>query len=386
MTLLLNPLVIVGSGLAAWNLIREYRKQNPEFPIVVITADDGSIYPKPQISVALSKKSEPAQLVQFKASEWSVKERVIVHTHTNVTNIDTQKRIVFTDQNQEIHYEDLVLATGASPITIPLSGTAAHDVLRINNLSDYQTFRDQLVGKKSVSILGSGLIGTEFATDLITSGYQVNVIAPDLWPMGALVPDQVGLALQKQFESLGVQFFMTQTAKSIDYNPDNSIQIELSGGEILQTDLVLAAIGLTPNIALAQSIGLKTGRGIIVNKQLQTSQEHIYALGDGIEIEKLTLPFVMPIVAEAKVLAQVLSGQNTELKLDALPVIVKCTPFPLVIGPDWTRSEGTWGFDQSENGIVATKRDKDQNLLSVVLTQNRVTERNVWFKQLPAVV
>lgn len=382
----MENIVIIGSGLAGWNLARELRKNSPEIKIKVITADAGEAYPKPQLSAALSKGAEPDALIQQQGEDWSRDLAVELITHTRVAQILADVRQIQTEDGRQIPYDKLVLASGARPIQVNLAGNGAEQVYRVNNLNDYRKFREALVSKKRVAVLGSGLIGIEFAHDLASAGFEVDLIGLDAWPMAMLLPQELGQELRSKLENMGVRFHLGVGARAVHQLTDG-VRVDLSAeSQSIDTDLVLAAIGLAPDLGLAQKAGLLTGRGIQVDRQLRTSNEHIFALGDAAEIEGNVLPFVMPLLASVKVLAQVLLGRETRLSLPAMPIVLKTPSWPIVGAPDFARRAGQWQIEQGDTGSRAIKVDDSGKVLAFALTGDRTSERSALLKQMDAVL
>src|SRR5690606_3718191 len=166
----MQPIIIIGAGLAAYTFAREFRKLDKATPLVLITADDGGFYSKPMLSNALAQKQEPAQLVTRSAEQMAAQLDMQVITRSPVTEIDVAGKKVRT-ANGEHEFDKLVLAIGSQPIRLPLAGNAASRVLSVNHVDDYAVFRSLLnaadeTARKQVTILGAGLIGCEFANDL----------------------------------------------------------------------------------------------------------------------------------------------------------------------------------------------------------------------------
>ncbi|WP_346266574.1 FAD-dependent oxidoreductase, partial [Vibrio parahaemolyticus] len=149
----------------------------------------------------------------------------------------------------------------------------------MNDLVDYRRFRAELQDKKRIAILGDGLIGCEFANDLIESGYEVTVIGLGQWPMERLIPQQLGESLQSALADRGVQWALQDSITRIEPRSESSAVLHLNSGKQIEADLVLSAVGLKPNVSLAEQAGLEVGRGIKVNQFGQTSDENIYSLG-----------------------------------------------------------------------------------------------------------
>ncbi|MDP2677637.1 MAG: FAD-dependent oxidoreductase [Rhodoferax sp.] len=184
-----NPIIIIGAGLAGWSTARELRKLDKTTPVLLITADSGDFYAKPSLSNAFAQKRGPAQLVTTPAASMAASQNITLHAHTRVTAIDTVRQTVHTSAG-EFAYAKLVLATGAQPIRIPMSGDAASAVLSVNALQDFSEFHARLMSvnsaaadggidlKKRIVIMGAGLIGCEFANDLMGSDFEVTVVDP----------------------------------------------------------------------------------------------------------------------------------------------------------------------------------------------------------------
>lgn len=169
-----DPIVIIGSGHSGYQLASALRAQSANVPITVFTCDDGALYSKPALSNALAMGKNGDALQTESALEWEHRLNIRVYPHTRVEHIDRANSTLHTSIGQ-YRYSRLVLATGASPIEIPIEGDRSY-VVSVNDLVDYRGFRSQLQGKKRIAILGDGLIGCEFANDLIESGFEVSVI------------------------------------------------------------------------------------------------------------------------------------------------------------------------------------------------------------------
>ena len=156
-----HPIIIIGTGLAGYQLAREFRKINKESPLALITADDGRYYPKPEISTALTRGKSSDAIATATAEKMATDLNATIYTNHSVSAIDTVKKLISIN-DQLISYEKLVLACGADVINPQLKGDAAEDVLSINHIYHYTAFQERIKNKKTIAILGSGLIGCEF--------------------------------------------------------------------------------------------------------------------------------------------------------------------------------------------------------------------------------
>ena len=184
-----SAIVIIGSGLAGFTVIREIRKLDKEVPITLITREPGYFYSKPMLSTALASKKEAEHLISTSQDGMASQLKLIIMSEAEVSSIDADLQTVVTNKGV-LSYSKLVMALGADQIRLPLQGNAANQVLTVNDLEDYAKFREAIAGKKKVAILGAGLIGCEFANDLVLGSYEVDVI--DLAPqaLGRLLPKE----------------------------------------------------------------------------------------------------------------------------------------------------------------------------------------------------
>ncbi|CDS52925.1 Rubredoxin-NAD(+) reductase [Polaromonas sp. CG9_12] len=342
-----NTVVVIGAGLAGWTTVREFRKRDSATPVTLITGDSGDFYAKPSLSNAFAQGRLPAQLISTPAAKMAETLGVTLVAHTRVQALDAATQTVVTRAGR-IAFRDLVLATGAQPIRVPVEGDAADRVLSVNSLDDFAALHAQLQAgsgsDRPVLIMGAGLIGCEFANDLASAGFRVSVVDPGMRPLAALLPEAASAELRQALEALGVTFHFGATVRSVDAAENTgSLQVLLSNGLLAHADCVLSAIGLRADTRLAQAAGLAVERGIVVNCQLQTSAAHIHALGDCAQYAHgVTLPYVMPIMTAARALAATLAGTPSDAVFALMPVSVKTPALPLVVAPPKPGTAGQW--------------------------------------------
>ena len=380
----MHPIVIIGSGLAGYTLARELRKRNKELPLTLVTADDGAFYSKPNLSNALAQGKTAAQLASASAEKMAADLHADIRTQTRITAIDRVGKTVSTDQG-EVPYSRLVLALGADPFAHGLTGTAADRVMSVNDLADYGRFRASLADNKRVILLGGGLIGCEFAHDLAHAGYSVDVIHLGTWALDRLVPREMGQALAAALEAEGVRWHFGRRAQTVEQS-GSALRVMLDNGEAEEGDLVLSAIGLKPRTALAQAAGLAVKRGITVDRTLATSDPDIYAIGDCAEVEGFVLPFVQPLMQQARALAATLAGELTRVSYPAMPVVVKTPSYPLAVLPPAPGTEGGWQVECGAGGICALHQDTAGVMQGFALSGNRAAERSKLAQQAPALL
>ncbi|MCL6247717.1 FAD-dependent oxidoreductase [Acinetobacter sp. ANC 4945] len=368
----MHPIVIIGSGMAGYAVAREFRKLNPELELIMICADDAINYAKPTLSNALVGNKAPEQIPLGDAAKMSAQLNMQIINKSWVKAIDAAKHeLTIESQNgtQTQLYSKLVLAVGANPIRLAISGDGSEDIHVVNNLDHYKAFRKQLAARedKRVVILGAGLIGCEFANDLQNTGAKVSVVDLAPQPLGRLLPSHVAAKFQSNLEETGIQFVLGTTVEKVSRIENGDYQVSLANGQSLVADVVLSAIGLQPEINLAKQAGIHTSRGVLTNKGLETNLADIYAVGDCAEVNGTLLPYVMPIMQQARALAKTLNGEHTAVHYPAMPVAVKTPAAPLTVLPAPIDVETQWETEELEDGMIARAIDQDGVLRGFVL-------------------
>ena len=380
----MNPILIVGSGLAGYNVAKELRKLDKSAPLAVITADGGEFYSKPMLSNALTKRQAPAAIALNSAEQMAQQLPAAVRVRTRVTAIEVGTHRLYVG-DEALAYSKLVLALGAAQIRVPIGGDAADAVMTVNSLDDYARFRVAIEGKKRVAVIGAGLIGCEFANDLAASGYEVEVVDIAAQPLPRLLPPAGGALLREKLAALGIVWHFGTGVKTVDRDADAN-RVTLADGSVIRADIVLSAIGLKPELNLARAAGLEIARGIVVNRYLETSAPDVFALGDCAEVEDLVLPFVMPIMHAARALAPTLAGTRTAVSYPAMPVLVKTPACPTIVAPPAPTATGEWQIETAPDSVKSLFVDASGKLLGFALNGAATSERAKLMKELPPVL
>lgn len=376
----MDPLIIIGTGLAGFTLAREWRKLDTTTPLRIISSEDGGFYSKPMLSNALGSKKTPQQLATKSALQMAQELNATITPRASVSALDPAGHSI-TVNGEKNAYAQLVLALGADPIRLPLQGDAAGEVLSVNDLDDYTRFRQALEGKQRVAILGAGLIGCEFANDLLAAGYGVAIIDPGSRPLSSLLPAEAGKQLERELGKLGARWHFGVKAEKVAH-AGSALCLTLSDGSTVEADVVLSAIGLRARTALASAAGIAVNRGIVVDNQLRTSAGNIYALGDCAEAQGKVLPFVLPLMQQARTLAKVLAGTEAALAYPVMPVAVKTPACPIVVCPPPPGTAGEWQEAATEQGVRALFHDAAGVLRGFALSGQATAEKNALAQRL----
>jgi len=383
----MKPLIIMGSGLAGYMLAKEFRKLDKELPLVIVTASEGVFYSKPLLSTALTNNRDLDKLTVYTAEQMAEQLTAKIHTQCEVSDIKPeQKQIIFKKNSEQtmLEYSQLVLACGANKIAPELKGNAAKHYYSVNQLEDYVGFRQWLKGKKKIALLGAGLVGCEFANDLANVGYQVDIIAPEQHPLASFVPDKIGNCLMRALHKKGVEWRLGCLMKELNQTT-SGVEYQLNDGSVHRVDGVFSAIGIRPNLNLANKANLFTQRGIVVDRYLRTSDPHIYALGDCAEVAGEIKQYVAPILICARALAKVLIGQEQPVQYPCMPVVIKTPDCPVVSYPPPLSTQGEWEIKGDPDHLSALFYDEKALLRGFALVGDKVRDRRVLAKKIPVV-
>ncbi len=375
-----GEILIIGAGFAAYQLVRSLRKLDAEQPIRLVTRDSGDEYNKPELSHVFSQGRSAAALTRLSAAQFAEQHHVALQPATQVEAIEPQARRIHTASGSH-DYAQLVLATGASAIVPPIPGREL--LLTLNSQREYAAAEPQLRDARRVLVLGAGLIGTELAMDLLASGREVVLVDQAASVLAALMPAALSARLQARLVADGAELCLGTSVERLE-RVTGGLRATLGGGRQLDCDAAIAAIGLRPNTALAHQAGLAVGRGIRVDRHLQTSAAQIFALGDCAELDGRVLPFLQPTLLAAGALARTLLGQPQALTLPPMLTRVKTPRLPMQLAGDTSGAELAWQIGSDAQGMQAQAFDAEGRLRGFVVSEGRLQNAFALLRQLSA--
>lgn len=349
------PLIIIGSGLAGYNLAKEWRKLEPNAPLMILTEEAGYFYSKPLLSTAVRQNKMRDTLPIADCAAMAAQLQADIRPHTAVTAIHPHDKTLVTNHGP-LSYQSLVLAVGASPVSPNWPGK--EHTLSVNLWEDYWQLRARLTAGMHLVIIGSGLVGSEFANDLLALNIRITVLSIEGRILERLMPPAISEAAANSFQEAGIAFSFHTKVTAIEAQGKGYV-VHSDQGDF-SCDLVVSACGLKANTGLAATAGLKYGDGIIVDRQLATSDPHIFALGDCATIEGLSLHYVSPLMQCARALAPTLCGTPTPVHFPVLPVSVKTPLYPMVVYTHPKYPPHSWEVVQQE-GLHFYMRAHDEN-------------------------
>jgi nitrite reductase (NADH) large subunit len=302
-------LVMVGNGMAGVRAIEELLKLAPDlYDITVFGAEPHPNYNRILLSPVLAGEQTLDEIV-LNDWAWYSDNGIQLHAGWKVTEVDRVQRTVSAENEQgekvTAAYDRLVMATGSNPFILPLPGKDLDGVLAYRDIADTQAMIDAATQYKHAVVIGGGLLGLEAANGLMKRGMQVTVVHVSEWLMERQLDKVAAQMLQTSLEARGMQFRMSaQTAALVGNDSGRVSQVEFKDGSQLNADLVVMAVGIRPNTALAEKMGLHVNRGIVVSDTLQTvTDPRIWAVGECAAHRGIAYGLVAPLFEQGKVLA-----------------------------------------------------------------------------------
>ena len=365
-----SGILIIGSGFAARQLVKNLRKQSADIPLTLIAADSMDEYNKPDLSHVISLGQAADEMTRQTAGDFAEQYQLSLFPNTRITAIDAQAHTVSSGDKQW-HYDKLVLATGASSAVPPVPG---HELmLTLNGQQEYRACEARLRDAQRVLIVGGGLIGCELAMDFCRAGKAVTVVDNAASVLASLMPPEVSSRLQHKLTDMGVHLLLNSQLQSLEQR-GNTVRATFDRQRTLEADVVVAAAGLRPETALARCAGAEVNRGVKVDRCLQTSQPDIWALGDCAEIDGQLMPYLQPIQLSAMALAKSLLGNATPLNLPPMLVKVKTPALPMQLAGETRRRDLQWQITADVEGMVARGCDTTGALRAFAVSEARMPE------------
>jgi nitrite reductase (NADH) large subunit len=315
-------LVLVGNGMAGMRAIEELLELAPDFyEITVFGAEPHGNYNRILLSPVLAAEKTIADIM-LNTREWYDEHGIRLIAGDEVVKIDRARRRVISASGVEVPYDRLILATGSNPVVLPLPGKDLPGVVTYRDIADVDKMIASASAHRHAIVIGGGLLGLEAAYGLQKRGMDVTVVhlLPTL--MERQLDPAAGDLLRRSLEQRGLKFRMPAQTQAI-LGEDRVRGVRFADGTEAPADLVVMAVGIRPNAALAKASGLACERGVLVNDTMQTFDPRIYALGECVQHRGSCYGLVAPLFEQAKVLANHLaefgigrySGSQTSTKL-----------------------------------------------------------------------
>jgi len=268
-----SSVVIIGAGAAGNACAEMLRREAYRGPITIVDGDRDAPYDRPNLSKDYLAGTAPEDWLPLHPREFYDAQHIEILRGVEARSIDTKGKVVKLSDGSSRPYGMLLIATGASPIRLDLPG--GDRILYLRSLADCRSIIDKAKDARNAVVIGASFIGLEVAASLVTRGLKVHVVAMEQLPLERVLGKELGALIQSVHEQQGVVFHLTHTVKSIEGK-----SVVLDDGTRLDADLVVAGIGVRPNLAVAEASGITLDNGIAVNEFLETSVKGVFAAGD----------------------------------------------------------------------------------------------------------
>ncbi len=379
-------LVVIGNGMAGTRTVEELIAAAPDaYAITVFGAEPHGNYNRILLSAVLAGEQDLTAITTHDRA-WYADQGIELNAGPDqaVVKIDRAKRRVHAQGGTTADYDRLLIATGSKAVIADIPGNALAGVLSFRDIADVETMLAYTQSHRHAVVLGGGLLGLEAANGLAVRGMAVTVIHNRDLLLNRQLDRPAAQLLQAALEKKGLRFQMgAQTAALLDDGNGHVAAVELADGSRLPCDLFVMAIGIRPNIRLAQAAGLYCEKGIVVNDALQTEDENIYAVGECIQHRGETFGLVAPLFEQAKVCANHLNGWGTT-HYRTLPTAtkLKVTGIHLFSVGDFLGAAGTESIHYHDAGAGVYKKlvVQDDKLVGAVLYGD--TTDGFWYQEL----
>ena len=302
-----EKLVIIGNGMAPGRALDKLFETAPgKYDVTIFNAEPRVNYDRIMLSPLLSGEKTFEQIV-IHGDGWYVKHGVTLYKGHKISQIDRAAKTVTSMAGVTAPYDKLIIATGSLPIVIPVPGSTLAGVLTYRDLDDVQAMLLAAKGRGKAVVIGGGLLGLEAAAGLAEQGMDVTVIHLMPTLMERQLDTTAGHLLQRAVEARGIKVITKANTKAI-LGTTKVEGVLLEDGTELPASLVVMAVGIRPNSAIAKDAGLTVKRGIVVDPNMRTSDPDIFALGECAEAHGDCYGLVAPLYEMANVVAAQLSG------------------------------------------------------------------------------
>ena len=382
-------LVVVGNGMAGIRTVEELLQLVPDmYDITVFGAEPHPNYNRIMLSPVLAGEQTLEQIV-LNPWDWYTQNNITLHAGFRVTQVDRVRRVVHAEapdgRRIEAPYDRLLLATGSHAFVLPVPGNRLAGVVAYRDIADTQAMIDAARTHRHAVVIGGGVLGLEAANGLAQRGMQVTVVHTNAWPMDRQLDAQAGALLQQALEARGIHFRLrAHTEELLDDGRGRVRAVRFKDGTEAAADLVVMAVGIRPNMVLAQQMRLHCERGIVVNDTLQTvTDPRVYAVGECAQHRGIAYGLVAPLFEQGKVAANHLAQMGIGRYPGSLtPTRLKVTGIELFSAGDFMGAEGTEDIVLSDpaGGVYRKLVLKDDKLVGACLYGD--TSEGSWYLDL----
>ncbi len=316
-----EPLVVIGNGMAAARFVEELdATARGRFAVAVIGAEPHLAYNRVLLSSVLAGEVEPDE-IELRNADWWRARGVTLLYGKSANAIDLDRRKVRLEDGAEIGFSRLVLATGSTPIRLPIPGATLAGVSTFRDLGDVEKIAASGNAECRVVVIGGGLLGLEAAYGLAKRGAKVTLLHLMPHLMERQLDAAAAALLKRSLEAMSIEVVCEADTAAIE--GEHVTGVRLKGGRVFDADAVVMALGVRPNVELARAAGVAVNRGIVVDDGLETSAAGIFAIGECAEHRGVCYGLVEPAYEQARVLAKNLAGKPARYEGSTLATNLK---------------------------------------------------------------
>jgi len=305
-----EKLVIIGNGMAPGRMLEHLFERAPgRYEVTIFNAEPRVNYDRIMLSPVLSGEKDFEEIV-IHGDGWYIKNGITLYKGHKVTRIDRGAKTVTSDRGVVQPYDKLVIATGSTPMILPVPGNDLAGVLTYRDLDDVNAMLIAAQSRAKAVVIGGGLLGLEAAAGLNARDMDVTVVHLMPTLMERQLDPAAGYMLQRELESRGIKI-VTKAQTSAILGSRRVEGVQLADGRVIPATLVVMAAGIRPSAGLAKDVGLAAGRGILVDAGMHTSDPDIFAIGECAEVGGHVYGLVAPLYEMARVAAAHLCGDAT---------------------------------------------------------------------------
>jgi apoptosis-inducing factor 3 len=267
--------VIIGAGAAGNAAAEMLRREGYDGPITMITADESLPYDRPNLSKDYLAGTASEEWIPLRSADFYREQKIETFTNTSATAVDPKAKQVTLSDGRLLGYGALLLAIGAEPVRLSIPGADLPHVCYLRTLADSHRIIEKAKNAKRAVVIGASFIGLEVAASLRERKLEVAVVGKGSLPLGKILGRELGNLIRETHEEHGVKFHLGRTPATIQ---DRHVQLD--DGTILDCDIVVVGIGVRPNTSLAETAGIATDNGVLVDEFLETNVPGIFAAGD----------------------------------------------------------------------------------------------------------
>ena len=354
--------LIIGNGIAGTTAAENIRKNDAQAQITIVTNETTPLYTRIRLHEYIAGEISKDKLVIRKES-WYEERNLTLITNVEIAAIDTEINVAIAEDGQQFEYDKLLYAAGSHAFIPRINGNNLSGVFSLRTINDAQQIIDYKKDKSSAVVLGGGLLGLEVGHSLIQSGLDVTVVELSDHLLPRQLDKEGGAFLKSQLEKIGFKFVLGDSATDIKGDKDSGVErVVLKSGLVIETDMVLVSAGVRPNLDLAKNSAIETDRGLLIDKNMQTSASGVYGAGDLIEFDNSVYGSWMVAMEQGKLAAQNMTGNPVEYNGSVMSMTLKVAGIEM----------GSVGNHDPDHKLDSNMVHTDNSFKRVIFDQGRV--------------